>query len=163
MSRQNKVNPGMYTQRGRLTQDDAARELRKQNALGSAHTWQPVKKNAMPRPPRPGDASRGTETAADDAGQEETSPTVETRPASRVTKKKTATKAAPAKLSKTVKSNTATKAAGKAKAAKAVKAAKAAKPAAKRAVTKTAQRAATARNVRGAGPKSRSTAKRRTS
>jgi hypothetical protein len=27
MSRQNKVNPGMYTQRGRLTQDDAAREL----------------------------------------------------------------------------------------------------------------------------------------
>ena len=33
MSRQNKVNPGMYTQRGRLTQDDAARELR-EAALG---------------------------------------------------------------------------------------------------------------------------------
>ena len=30
MSRQNKVNPGMYTQRGRLTQDDAARELKRQ-------------------------------------------------------------------------------------------------------------------------------------
>ena len=30
MSRQNKVNPGMYTQRGRLTQDDAAREMKKQ-------------------------------------------------------------------------------------------------------------------------------------
>jgi hypothetical protein len=155
MSRPNKVNPGTYTQRGRLTQDDAARELRKQNALGSPHTWQPVKKNAMPpRPARAGDAGRGTETAADDAGQEETSPTVETRPASRVKKKKTATKAAPAKLSKTVTSNTATEAAGKAKAAK---------PAAKRAVTKTAQKTVMARKVGGAGPKSRSTAKRRTS
>ena len=49
MSRQNKVNPGMYTQRGRLTQDDAARELRKQSAIGSQNTWQPVKKNAMPQ------------------------------------------------------------------------------------------------------------------
>ena len=157
MSRQNKVNPGMYTQRGRLTQDDAARELRKQNALGSPHTWQQVKKNAMPRPAQAGDARRGTETAADDAGQEETSPTVETRPASRTTKKKTATKSAPANLSKTVKRNTATKAAGKAQAAKP------AKPTATRAVTKTAQRAAMARNVRGAGPLSRITAKRRTS
>jgi hypothetical protein len=155
MSRPNKVNPGTYTQRGRLTQDDAARELRKQNALGSPDTWQPVKKNAMPRPARPGDAGRpGTESAADDAGQEETSPTVETRPASRVTKKKTATKAAPAKPSKTVTSNTATAAAGKAKAAK---------PATKRAVTKTAQKAVMARNVGGAGPKSRSATKRRTS
>ena len=154
MSRPNKVTPGTYTQRGRLTQDDAARELRKQNALGSPHTWQPVKRNAMPRPARPGDAGRVTESAADYSGQEETSPTVETRPASRVTKKKTATKAAPAKPSKAVKSNTATEAAGKAKAAK---------PAAKRAVTKTAQKAVMARNVGGAGPKSRSAAKRRTS
>ena len=38
MSKQNKVNPGMYTQRGRLTQDDAARELRKQRQIGSQHT-----------------------------------------------------------------------------------------------------------------------------
>lgn len=30
MSRQNKVNPGQYTQRGRLTQDDAAREMMRQ-------------------------------------------------------------------------------------------------------------------------------------
>ena len=157
MSRQNKVNPGTYTQRGRLTQDDGARELRKQNALGSSHTWQPVKKNAMPQPARAGDADRGTETAADDAGQEETSPTAGTRPASRVTKKKTATRAAPAKPSKTVKSNSATEAAGKAKAAKA------SKPVAKRAVTKTAQKAVMVRNVGGAGRKSRSTAKRRTS
>ena len=49
MSRQNKVNPGMYTQRGRLTQDDAARELAKQRSIGSEHTWQPVKRDAKPR------------------------------------------------------------------------------------------------------------------
>ena len=48
MSRQNKVNPGMSTQRGRLTQDDAARELRKQSAIGSPHTWQPVNTKARP-------------------------------------------------------------------------------------------------------------------
>jgi hypothetical protein len=30
MSKQNKVNPGMYTQAGRLTPDDTARELKKQ-------------------------------------------------------------------------------------------------------------------------------------
>jgi hypothetical protein len=48
MSRQNKVNPGMYTQRGRLTQDDAARELAKQRNVGSPHTWQPVQRNKMP-------------------------------------------------------------------------------------------------------------------
>jgi hypothetical protein len=49
MSRQNKVNPGMYTQRGRLAQDDAARELRKQRVIGSEHTWQPVQRDARPR------------------------------------------------------------------------------------------------------------------
>lgn len=49
MSRQNKVNPGMYTQRGRLTQDDAAREISKQRVLGSEHTWQPVQHGAEPR------------------------------------------------------------------------------------------------------------------
>lgn len=49
MSRQNKVNPGMYTQRGRLTQDDAARELAKQRSVGSEHTWQPVQRDAQPR------------------------------------------------------------------------------------------------------------------
>jgi hypothetical protein len=116
MSRQNKVNPGTYTQRGRLTQDDAARELQKQNALGSPQTWQPVKKNAMPT-----------------------------------------TKAARAKPSKTVTSNTATGAVGR------TKAAKAAKPAVKGAVTKTARNTVMARNVGGAGPKARRTAKHRTS
>lgn len=51
MSRQNKVNPGMYTQRGRLTQDDAAREIAKQRSVGSEHTWQPVQRDQEPRPP----------------------------------------------------------------------------------------------------------------
>ena len=49
MSRQNKVNPGMYTQRGRLAQDDAAREIAKQRSVGSEHTWQPVQRGAEPR------------------------------------------------------------------------------------------------------------------
>ena len=49
MSRQNKVNPGTYTQRGRLTQDDAARELRKQSAIASLHTSQPVHTKTRPR------------------------------------------------------------------------------------------------------------------
>ena len=35
MSRPNKVNPGQYTQAGRLSPDDAARARRKQN-VGSA-------------------------------------------------------------------------------------------------------------------------------
>jgi hypothetical protein len=61
MSRQNKVNPGRYTQRGRLTQDDAARELRKQSSIGSPHTWQPVNTKARPRP----------EPAADRNGESE--------------------------------------------------------------------------------------------
>lgn len=33
MSKQNKVNPGTYTQAGRLTPDDTARELKKQGEL----------------------------------------------------------------------------------------------------------------------------------
>lgn len=35
MSKQNKVNPGKYTQAGRLSQDDAARERMKQVEAGS--------------------------------------------------------------------------------------------------------------------------------
>lgn len=33
MSRQNKVNPGNYTQAGRLSQDDVAREMKKQREV----------------------------------------------------------------------------------------------------------------------------------
>ena len=35
MSRENKVNPGTYTQAGRLSQDDAAREMKKQREAAS--------------------------------------------------------------------------------------------------------------------------------
>jgi len=35
MSKHNKVNPGLYTQAGRLSQDDAAREMKKQREVGS--------------------------------------------------------------------------------------------------------------------------------
>jgi hypothetical protein len=48
MSRKNKVNPDHYVQRGRLTPDDAARELAKQRrplpreARGSSERRQPV-------------------------------------------------------------------------------------------------------------------------
>ena len=49
MSRQNKVNPGMYTQRGRLTPDDAARELARQRSIGSRHTWQPIQRDRRPK------------------------------------------------------------------------------------------------------------------
>ena len=63
MSRQNKVNPGMYTQRGRLAQDDAARELAKQRVIGSEHTWQPVQRDQQPMP---ASTAGGTDAAAAD-------------------------------------------------------------------------------------------------
>ena len=95
MSRQNKVNPGRYTQRGRLTQDDAARELHKQSESGSPHTWQPVNTKTGRRLAPVGDAARGTQTSARYDAMVETSPQVETRPAARVPRNMTATKAAP--------------------------------------------------------------------
>ena len=149
MSRQNKVNPGMYTQRGRLTQDDAARELKRQRSIGSEHTWQPSKKDQFPRLASSNDdAVLGAETSGDNESGDTTAP-----------------------HSTTAKSRTAKKTTGKAKAAKA------AKPAAKRAATKTARKAVLARNVgglrlrsgqprvesRGSGAKPRTTAKRRKS
>ena len=68
MSRQNKVNPGMYTQRGRLAQDDAAREIAKQRAVGSEHTWQPVQRGE----PRLTSESEGDEEDAGIAAPDET-------------------------------------------------------------------------------------------
>ena len=47
MSRQNKVNPGLYTQAGRLSPDDAARERRKRKkgaASKRAHRAKPASK-----------------------------------------------------------------------------------------------------------------------
>ena len=91
MSRQNKVNPGMYTQRGRLSQDDAARELRKQSAIASPHTWQPVN-TRRPRLALAGYAALAKERPADHEKMDETSSDVKTRPASRVTRKTTVAK-----------------------------------------------------------------------
>ena len=85
----------MYTQRGRLTQDDAARELRKQSAVGSPDTWQPVNTKTGRRLAPAGDAARETDTSAEDETVVETSP-VAPRAASRVTTR-TARNAAPAK------------------------------------------------------------------
>lgn len=48
MSKHNKVNPGLYTQRGRLTQDDAARELVRQRQGGAPFTWPHGKQDELP-------------------------------------------------------------------------------------------------------------------
>ena len=161
MSRQNKVNPGMYTQRGRLTQDDAARELRKQSAIGSPHTWQPVNTRTWPRVAPAGDAARDTERPADNEAMVETSPQVETRPASRVTRNTKATKAAPsnarAKAAKTAGTRTSKRTTGKATTGKARTAAM------KRTTTKATRKAVLARKVSGGGAARGPTTKRRTS
>jgi hypothetical protein len=169
MSRQNKVNPGMYTQRGRLTQDDVARELKRQRSIGSEHTWQPSKKDHFPRlASNNDDAALGAETSGDNEATHPALTAVNAKPASRVARA-AAPKKASAKPSKTVNSKTARKTAGKAKAAK---------PAAKRAAAKTVRKAVLARNAGGlrlrsgqpraesrggGGPKPRTTAKRRKS
>ena len=170
MSRQNKVNPGMYTQRGRLTQDDAARELKRQRTIGSEHTWQPSKKDHFPRlASNEGDAALGEETSGDKESGKTTPATENAKPAARVTqaatpkqaaasrKSASAKAASPKKQSRAVQPRTAKKTAGKARAAKT------ARPAAKRAATKTARKAVLARNVGGGGSKPRTTAKRRKS
>jgi hypothetical protein len=100
MSRQNKVNPGMYTQRGRLTPDDAARELRKQGAIRSAHTWQPVNTQTPWREP-PHDAARDGKKLRDhDAA---TPPPAELPAASRAKRKMTTGKRASKVKPKTAK------------------------------------------------------------
>ena len=156
MSRQNKVNPGMYTQRGRLTQDDAARELRKQASIGSQHTWQPVKKNALPRLD-PKDRAAGTETTEDkDSNQETVSAPMKPMAAkARATKAKTATKTA--KVKTTTTGGKAKKTAAKSKTVKA------SKTAAKRSTSAPKRKAVLARNVGGGGATPRPAAKRRKS
>ena len=171
MSRQNKVNPGTYTQRGRLTQDDAARELRKQSAIGSAHTWQPVNSKTRPWPAPAGGAARDTAMSADDETMVETLPEGEARPASRAPRNMTATKVAPsnakarkatAKTARTRKSKSTT---GNAKTGKttAMKRTKTGKTTAtKRTTTKPTRKAVLARKVGGA-PAPRPTMKRKKS
>jgi hypothetical protein len=160
MSRQNKVNPGMYTQRGRLTQDDAARELRKQASIGSQHTWQPVKKNALPRLD-PKDRAAGTETTEDKGSEQQTSPDIESRPAARATKGDASMKKAAKSKAKTSKTQTAKS--GNATTSGKKKTAKSAKSAAKSTGAKPKRKAVLARNVGGGGASPRSAAKRRKS
>ncbi len=103
MSRQNKVNPGMYTQRGRLTQDDAARELKRQRSIGSEHTWQPSKKDQFPRLASSNDdAVLGAETSGDNESGDTTAP-VKAKPAGKAKAAKTAKPAAKRAATKTVR------------------------------------------------------------
>ena len=161
MSRQNKVNPGRYTQRGRLTQDDAARELRKQKLIGSPHTWQPVNTRTRPRLAPAGDADRKEETSLDNEAMAETSPKVETGQASRVTKNKTLSKSATSNAkAKAAKAKTATirkakRTIGKAKTRTAAKTGKVAATAMKRRTLKPTRKAVRARNVGGRGRRQR--------
>jgi hypothetical protein len=165
MSRQNKVNPGMYTQRGRLTQDDAARELRKQREVGSQHTWQPVKKDQLPRfESKQEKSGEGTETSGDTQGQEATASSDNVQPAKRVIKKTAAKSPAKAKA-KAAKPRAAKATARKpAKTSGKGKIGKAAKSARKATAKKAPKRQAVlARNVGGGAPKPRRATKQRKS
>lgn len=94
MSRQNKVNPGMYTQRGRLTQDDAAREIAKQRSVGSEHTWQPVQRDQEPA------LAAESEGDEEDAGVAARDETAEQAPARVTTRPRSAKKTAARKTAK---------------------------------------------------------------
>jgi hypothetical protein len=78
----------MYTQRGRLAQDDAAREIAKQRAIGSEHTWQPVQRDAEPR------LTPESEGADDHEAVATTPPATRQKTARRVTPKARSPKAA---------------------------------------------------------------------
>jgi hypothetical protein len=118
MSRQNKVTPGMYTQRGRLSQDDAAREIAKQREAGSEHTWQPVQRDQEPRLTS---ESAGEEEdapiAAPDESAERTPARVTAKPAKKPAARKTAK--APAKRTVRAKKRATPAMRGKAKAGRA--------------------------------------------
>jgi len=102
MSRQNKVNPGMYTQRGRLTQDDAAREIAKQRSVGSEHTWQPVQRDQEPRLTSESEGDdEDAAVAAPDESAEKTPARVTAKP--RSAKKTAARKMAKAPARRTVR------------------------------------------------------------
>lgn len=87
MSRQNKVNPGMYTQRGRLTQDDAARELTKQRSIGSEHTWQPVQRDTPPRLKSSAEDDAAVAEPEEPAQEKPARMTAKAKPAARATTK----------------------------------------------------------------------------
>ena len=67
MSKDNKVNPGTYTQAGRLSPDDAAREMKKQREMASS-----TKTDEKPRSTKhetPKDTQR--EEDAEESGKEQ--------------------------------------------------------------------------------------------
>ncbi len=106
MSRQNKVNPGQYTQRGRLAQDDMARELKVQDAsISSQKSWQPASDRQTPWP----EATSGDAEAED-------SPANQTSSEAREKPRKPAAKAKPRSMAKTAKAKTAKAKTAKAKA-----------------------------------------------
>ena len=91
MSKYNKVNPGIYTQRGRLTPDEAARERRKQREISPARTSQPMSSETRPAPPPPGGANRA---AAPSVPKREAAPARTAKTATGSTKAGTAKPAA---------------------------------------------------------------------
>jgi membrane protein involved in colicin uptake len=107
MSRQNKVNPGMYTQRGRLTQDDAARELKNQRNVGAPHTWQHGTNDKLP-------SFKGSEPVQHAEEEEDKAAPPTTQKPLRA-KKQTAAPAVKAKAKSAKKSAPQTKAKAKAK------------------------------------------------
>ena len=123
MSRQNKVNPGMYTQRGRLSQDDAGREIAKQRSAGSEHTWQPVQRDQEPRLTSESEGDeKDAHIAAPDERADKTPARVAAKP--RSAKKTAARKTARASVTRAGRAKkTATPAVrGKARTARAIKA-----------------------------------------
>jgi len=76
MSKHNKVNPGMYTQDGRLSQDDAARERMKQVENASTRRLE-GRPHSQLKATTSGDAETDPEddetvTGEDNQGEEET-------------------------------------------------------------------------------------------
>ena len=160
MSKQNKVNPAHYTQRGRLTQDDAARELARQRSVLSQHTWPPVKKNMLPSFALTDvDANPGVETSEGTKSLESGLSREKAKPAARMSRKTGMKTAAltKAKQPKAASTRTIRKTVGKAKTGRA------AKPAARTTATRTTRKAVLARNVGGPALKPLRAAKRRTS
>ena len=160
MSRQNKVNPDHYTQRGRLTPDDAAREIARQRSIGSRHMWQPVKRSAPPGPPFKNEsADRNAETSKESESPAASPSRGKARPAERMTRGTGTKTAAPtrAKQPKPARARTVRNTTGK------VKTARAAKPAGRTTATGTARKAVLARNVGGPALKPLRAGKRRKS
>lgn len=155
MSRQNKVNPGMYTQRGRLTQDDAARELRRQRDIGSQHTWQPVQRDAMPwfksiKSTKADAPARADETATPAVKRKAAKAKAPARKAAKATMK-TTTRRAAKKAARTT---------GRARKAAETKAKAATRATAVKARATTGRKAVLARGAAGLAAKARKNAKR---